>query len=292
MADRALSSLSDTLFWVTLVVYAVAMVAFFASLAYRSRRTGSVATLVMWAGALAHAAAVTTRGLAVRRVPWGNMYEYSLVLGLLLAITYLLVLDRRLGLRSIGGFVCGAGVLALVSARFVYAPAGPLVPALNSPWLKIHVFAAIGASTLYGISFIFTALYLVKARAERVEFAGSTVGAAYVEGSGERARLPSAGAFDSLAHRTIQLAFPLWTFAVIAGAIWAHEAWGRYWAWDPKEVWAFVTWAVYAGYLHARATAGWRGTRAAIISCAGFACVVFNYYAVNLWIAGLHSYAK
>jgi len=246
------------------------------------------------------------------------MFEYSNMLGFLMVMTYLLVIDRKLGFRQVGGFALGGGVLALAAARLLYAPAGPLVPALNSYWIKIHVIAAITGSNLFGLSFIFTVLYLVKDRSERrarTVYAGSTVGAAYVGstteeegapsdlvseedlhdvqqgGSGLLARMPSAATFDTLAYRTIQFAFPVWTFAVIAGAIWAHEAWGRYWGWDPKETWAFITWVVYAGYLHARATAGWRGRKAAIVSCAGFACVLFTYYAVNLWIAGLHSYA-
>jgi cytochrome c-type biogenesis protein CcsB len=319
MPDRSLAHLSDVLFWVTLVVYSVAMVGYLAHLAYRSVIAGRVATVIMWAGVAAHASSVAARGFSAHRVPWGNMYEYSMMLGLLIALVFLLVIDARLHLRAIGGFVVGAGVLALVSARFVYAPAGPLVPALNSPWLKIHVIAAISGSTLYAVSFIFTLLYFVKKRAEKragTTFAGSgitgsTVGAAYVgtdrpvvsdldteentvpaEQKGVLARLPSSARFDELAFRTVQFSFPIWTFAVMAGAIWAHEAWGRYWGWDPKETWAFITWVVYAGYLHARSTAGWRGARSGAINVAGFVCVVFNYYAVNLWISGLHSYAK
>ncbi|MGZ4204545.1 MAG: c-type cytochrome biogenesis protein CcsB [Actinomycetota bacterium] len=318
MVNPDLARLSDTLFWIALIVYAAAMMLFFASLAYRSKRVGQIATLIAWSGALTHAASIATRGLSVQRVPWGNMFEYSNMLGFLLVMTYLLVIDRKLGLRQVGGFALGGGVLALASARFLYAPAGPLVPALNSYWIKIHVIAAITGSNLFALSFIFTVLYLFKDRSERraaTAYTGSTVGAAYVgeaateEGaprdlvseedapvrettsSGLMARLPSAATFDTLAYRTIQFAFPVWTFAVIAGAIWAHEAWGRYWGWGPKETWAFITWVIYAGYLHARATAGWRGRRAAAVACLGFASVMFTYYAVNLWIAGLHSYA-
>jgi len=318
MVNAELARLSDTLFWVALAVYAGAMLLFFASLAYKNARVGSVATLVAWGGALTHAASIATRGLSVQRVPWGNMFEYSNMLGFLMVMTYLLVIDRRLGLRQVGGFVLGGGVLALASARLVYAPAGPLVPALSSYWIKIHVIAAITGSNLFALSFIFTVLYLVKDRSERkaaTAYAGSTVGAAYIGGTttqegspsdlvaeedapapegsatGFLARFPSAATFDTLAYRTIQFAFPIWTFAVIAGAIWAHQAWGRYWGWDPKETWAFITWVIYAGYLHARATAGWRGRRAAAIATLGFLSVMFTYYAVNLWIAGLHSYA-
>jgi cytochrome c-type biogenesis protein CcsB len=102
--------------------------------------------------------------------------------------------------------------------------------------------------------------------------------------------LPSAAALDRVAYRVIAFAFPIWTFAVIAGAIWAQEAWGRYWGWDPKETWSFVTWTIFAGYLHARSTAGWKGRRAAIIAVVGFISLLITYYVVNLWIVGLHSY--
>ncbi len=104
--------------------------------------------------------------------------------------------------------------------------------------------------------------------------------------------MPSAAGLDRLAYRIIALAFPIWTFAVIAGAIWAQEAWGRYWGWDPKETWSFITWVIFAGYLHARATSGWKGRRAAVIALVGFVSLLITYYAVNLWIVGLHSYAK
>src|SRR5438445_2198027 len=186
MVNPDLARLSDTLFWVALAVYAGAMLLFFAALAYRSKRVGSVATLVAWGGALTHAASIAMRGLSVQRVPWGNMFEYSNMLGFLMVMTYLLVIDRRLGLRQVGGFALGGGVLALASARFLYAPAGPLVPALSSYWIKIHVIAAITGSNLFALSFIFTVLYLVKDRSERraaTAYVGSTVGAAYVGGT-------------------------------------------------------------------------------------------------------------
>jgi cytochrome c-type biogenesis protein CcsB len=109
---------------------------------------------------------------------------------------------------------------------------------------------------------------------------------------GRASRLPSAQTLDRVAYRIIAFAFPIWTFAVIAGAIWAQEAWGRYWGWDPKETWSFITWTIFAGYLHARATAGWKGAKAASIALVGFVSLLITYYAVNLWIAGLHTYAK
>ena len=94
-----------------------------------------------------------------------------------------------------------------------------------------------------------------------------------------------------MAYRIHAFMFPLWTFSVIAGSIWAEAAWGRYWGWDPKETWAFITWVIYAAYLHARATIGWRGRKAAYVAIAGFIAIMFNYFIVNMFVQGLHSYS-
>jgi cytochrome c-type biogenesis protein CcsB len=322
MVDGSLANLSDTLFWVTLVFYAMSMVTYFVAFAYRKRPVSTAATVLAVCGVAVHIGSVASRGLAAHRVPWGNMYEYSSMIALLLVLGYLIVVDGRFKLRETGGFAMALALVTLAFARKLYAPAGPLVPALNSYWIKIHVISAITASSIFSIAFIFTVLYLIKDRVERraaaAPFGGSTVGAAYagpaVEekegfpadylgseadpqrreggGGGFWARLPSAERFDTLAFRAHAIAFPIWTFAVIAGAIWASKAWGRYWGWDPKETWAFITWVIYAGYLHARATAGWRGRRAALVASAGFVSLWITYYVVNLWIVGLHSYAK
>jgi len=320
MVDSSLASTSDTLFWVALVVYAMALAAFIAAMAYRKSGAATIATVLTGIGAAAHAGSIATRGLAAGRVPWGNMYEYSSMIALLLVIGYLLIVDAKFKLRELGPFVMAIALVTLGFGRKLYAPAGPLVPALNSWWLKVHVIAAITASSTFSIGFIFTLMYLFKDRVERKAasvFGGSTVGAAYAgptvgdketfpvdyassdpdstkragEVRGFWARLPSAEKFDTLAFRTHAIAFPIWTFAVIAGAVWASKAWGRYWGWDPKETWAFITWTIYAGYLHARATAGWRGRKAAWVAAAGFVSLWITYYVVNLWIVGLHSYA-
>jgi cytochrome c-type biogenesis protein CcsB len=193
---------------------------------------------------------------------------------------------------------------------------GPLVPALNSYWIKIHVQAAIWGSSLFALGGIVTILYLVQDWRERrqiealrsedpapimggaldVDAPHDLVGDVSDEsastGDVRRGVLPAAATLDRIAYRIIAFAFPIWTFAVIAGAIWAQEAWGRYWGWDPKETWSFITWTIFAGYLHARATSGWRGRKAAVIALVGFGALLITYYAVNLWIVGLHSYAK
>ncbi len=251
---------------------------------------------------------VLARGVAAGRVPWGNMYEYSSLLALLVVAGYLFVVEGTFKVRVLGGFVLAFSVLTMaIAVMFLYVGPGPLVPALNSYWIKIHVVAAITGSSLFALGCIVTILYLAKDRRERKSAVAPIMGGSVdlddapphfesgadepVGGATRRGILPPAAVLDRVAYRTIAFAFPIWTFAVIAGAIWAEQAWGRYWGWDPKETWSFITWVIFAGYLHARATSGWRGRRAAVIALVGFASLLITYYAVNLWIVGLHSYA-
>jgi cytochrome c-type biogenesis protein CcsB len=242
-----------------------------------------VALTVVAAGL--HLAGLVTRGLGSdpARVPWGNMYEFTLAGTFGVTAIYLALL-RRYSLRWLGIFVTGFAVVALMAAvLLLYVPAGPLVPALDSYWLVIHVVAAVIASGAFAVGAMASAMYLVKSRAEN---RGEEPARGYL------ARLPRAEALDKLAYRVHAFAFPVWTFsALIAGPIWAEYAWGRYWGWDPKEVWAFITWVVYAAYLHARATAGWRGKAAAVIALVGFGTVLFNFVGINLFGSGLHSYS-
>jgi len=240
---------------------------------------------------------VVTRGLAAERVPWGNMYEFAGV-GTLIVLSAYLVLVRMWGIDWLGPIITGFCVITLGLSMLVYVPAGPLVPALDSYWLVIHVFAALVSGAAFLVGAAASVLYLVKARAESRETASVHTEGAEGESqpAGQRrgilARIPSAERIDRLAYRVHAFAFPVWTFAaLIAGPIWAQYAWGRYWGWDPKEVWAFITWVIYAGYLHARVTAGWKGKAAAIIAIIGFISFLFNFIGVNLLIPGLHSYA-
>ena len=235
-------------------------------------------------GLAAHVLGILTRGLAAHRVPWGNMYEFVTAITFGAVIVFLaLVLRYRayfLGLFVMVPVVLGLGLCATV----LYTAAGPLMPALHSYWIAIHVTAAIISSGIFIVAGTTTVMYLLAERNAVRVAAGSAPG-------GVMQRLPKSEVLDRLSYRTVVFGFPIWTFAVIAGAIWADQAWGRYWGWDPKETWAFITWVVYAGYLHARATAGWRGRKAAIIQLVGLGCLMFNLIGVNLWITGLHSYA-
>jgi cytochrome c-type biogenesis protein CcsB len=243
------------------------------------------AVLLSALGAVAHLVAVVTRGLAVHRAPWGNMYEFVTALTCVATIFFLYVMIRYRA-WALGVFVMGAVVLALgLAETVIYTAAGPLVPALQSYWLSIHVTAMTVATGIFFVAAVLGVMYLVAERYRARMAAGAG------KGNGLIARIPSADQLDKLTYRTVIFGFPVWTFGVIAGAIWADQAWGRYWGWDPVETWAFITWVLYACYLHARATAGWRGRRAHVIQLIGFASLVTNMLVVQVFIAGMHSYA-
>jgi cytochrome c-type biogenesis protein CcsB len=316
-ASESLASLSDSLFSITVALYSLAVVAFCAQLAFgrrpvrtpelvaagagpadgeaapetpaedgRGRRWGAVAMGLTVLGALTHGAVLVTRGMATDRLPWGNMYEFATATVFVAVAVYVVLALRAPALRHLGLFVLAPVVLALVLiGLFLYAEAGPLVAALRSSWLAIHVSTAIIGFGIFFVSGIASVMYLVRSRYEARLVAGEA------PESGIVARLPGAAALDRVAHRTAVFGFPIWTFAVIAGAIWAEAAWGRFWGWDPKETWAFIAWVVYAAYLHARTTAGWRGRPAAWVNVVGLAVMIFNLLFVNMVSTGLHSYA-
>jgi cytochrome c-type biogenesis protein CcsB len=310
--------LSNDAFNVALFAYIAAMVGYFAYLAFRRTPIWAISKPIAVVGLAANVVSVVARGVAADRVPWGNMYEYSSLLALLVVAGYLLIVEGYYRIRTLGGFALMFAVFTMaIAVSFLYVGPGPLVPALNSYWIKIHVVAAITGSSLLALGSIVTILYLVQDRIERrrtdalaardpAPIMGGSVDLdvppdlapdadepASPAGAARRGGvLPTAATLDRIAYRVLAFAFPIWTFAVIAGAIWAQEAWGRYWGWDPKETWSFITWVIFAGYLHARATSGWKGRRAAVIALVGFVALLITYYAVNLWIVGLHSYAK
>ncbi len=245
---------------------------------------GLVALAVTVLGFLLNLGQIAARGLAADRWPWGNMFEFVVAI-CLCSVGAFLYAAFRYKARYLGTFVLLPVVLLLgIAVRWLYSEAGPVIPALHSYWIAIHVSAAIIATGAFMVSGAAGITYLIAHATEAKRAAGAKV-------AGIAAKLPASELLDRVSHRFIVIAFPLWTFAIIAGAIWADEAWGRFWGWDPKEVWSFITWVVYAAYLHARATAGWRGPRTAWIGVAGFACLMFNFFAVNYLFSGLHSYA-
>lgn len=249
------------------------------------RAPARVAVALTVLGAAIHAAGVITRAIGAGRVPWGNMYEFLTTGAFVAVAVFLLVLVRR-DLRFLGTFVVGLAIIMLVAASVAYwTPVGHLVPALQSYWLIIHVSIAVLSSALFTLTFAMSALQLVQTHRQKSIAAGGA------DKLGFMRLVPSALSLENLSYRINAIAFVGWTFTLMFGAIWAEKAWGRFWGWDTKEVWTFVIWVVYAGYLHARATRGWTGTRAAWLSIVGYLCVVFNFTIVNQFFNGLHSYS-
>jgi cytochrome c-type biogenesis protein CcsB len=250
-----------------------------------AERIGGIAVGLTVCGWLVHLAEVVTRGVAAGRVPGGNMYEFSSAVALMAVGAFLVLLTRQ-PVRWLGVFVLLPVVLYLgLAGTVLYVGAGPLVPALNSYWIKIHVVAAITATGTFMVGGVTTVLHLVRRRHDNQVAAGRRP-----QWAGLAARMPSAQSLDRTTYRLIAFAFPVWTFAVIAGAIWAESAWGRYWGWDPKETWSFITWVLYAAYLHSRSTVAWRKA-APMVALLAFVGMLVNYYVINTVVAGLHSYA-
>ena len=246
----------------------------------RTKRSGDLGTVMIVLAFICLLVAVVSRGISADRVPWGNMYEFSITGALAFTSAYIFALWKY-KIRWLGLPVSISVLLTLGTAITVlYVPSAPLVPALKSAWLVIHVSAAIISGGVFLLANCIAATYLILDRYE--ENGGRPVWAL---------KLPTLEALDQLSYRLVALVFPLWTFSVIAGAIWAEAAWGRYWGWDPKETWAFITWVAYAAYLHARVTVGWRGRKAAWLCLFAGSTFLFNYVYVNIWGTGKHTYS-
>ncbi|WP_279102691.1 c-type cytochrome biogenesis protein CcsB [Gordonia bronchialis] len=343
--DETLARYSDLLFGTAITVYVLAMVLFLGSLAaVRSRRLadralvgatvgadagrtadlrtpgkieqarrrslgeklGNMAYPVVIVGLLAHVASIVTRGFATDRAPWGNMYEFISLTCAACVIAGIVVL-RKPEHRPLLSFVLlPVTLLMFIAGRWLYTQAAPVVPALKSYWLAIHVSIISISSGVLLVSGVASLLYLIKMRwgaevsATKEPYSGEPY-ADLVDGTGMKgiggslrrivAHIPGADTLDRLAYKCVVFGFPLFGLGVICGAIWAEAAWGRFWGWDPKETVSFIAWVIYAAYLHARATAGWRNTAAAWINVAGFVALLFNLFIINLVVSGLHSYA-
>ncbi|MDG4790598.1 c-type cytochrome biogenesis protein CcsB [Micromonospora sp. WMMD1102] len=248
----------------------------------RAVLAGRAAVALTVLAAAVHLAVLVTRGIAAERMPWGNMYEYLLSVTFVGVVGWLVLLYRRPTLRHLGLFVALAMVLLLAVAGLVlYVPIVPLVPALDSYWFVVHVATIAASSGILLLGAVPAVMYLIRHGYDqgRRSFPYSL-----------GARVPAADTLERLTFRLHAFAFPIFTFAVMAGAVWAEAAWGRYWGWDPKEIWAFISWVVYAGYLHARATPSVKRPVATWIAVLGFLTMQMNLYGVNIFFEGLHSY--
>jgi cytochrome c-type biogenesis protein CcsB len=291
VTDRDWAYISNDLIYVSLFAYAFAFLFYAFETAFSVRASASmdrtrtvksnrVGTVFFLIGSAALLLGAIARGVSAGRAPLGNMYEFSISGALTFALAYLLI-GRKYDLRWLGLPIALLLLVILGTAvTLLYRPSAPLVPALQSIWLVIHVAAAVTSGGIFLLSNAVASTYLwldkVERKGERSEFAK---------------RFPSLEVLDQLSYRMVAFVFPLWTFAIIAGAIWAEAAWGRYWGWDPKETWSFITWILYAAYLHARVTAGWKGRKAAWLSLIAGSSYLFNYVYINVWGTGRHTYS-
>lgn len=236
-------------------------------------RSGFVITVFAW---LLHLGGTVLRGVAAERVPWANMYEFALT-GILIAVTVFIFVQFWNDLKFLGVYITAMAALFLGAATVnYYVPISPLPPALQSAWLVVHVFVATLAIGFLAMSSGLSIVQLIRHRLRNNGFVST---------------LPSTDKLETIAYRLAVVGFLFWSFTLLAGAIWAHQSWGRYWGWDTKEVWTFIIWVVYAGYLHARSTRGWRGTASAVLNLIGFGTILFNYAVVNVYFQGLHAYS-
>ena len=297
MSDRSAALLSNNFIYSAMAIFALAFLAHAIEVAWslktpeltvkktkldfsKTERVGRLGSAFMLIATLLLLAGVIFRGISANRVPWGNMYEFSITGALSFSIAYLFALVKY-KMRWLALPASIAMLITLGTAvTLLYRPSAPLVPALKSTWLVIHVSAAIISGGVFLLANFIAGTYLILDRYEQ---------------KGARPiwmqKLPSLESLDNFSYRLIALVFPLWTFSVIAGAIWAEAAWGRYWGWDPKETWAFITWVAYAAYLHARVTIGWRGRKAAWLCLLAGSTFLFNYVYINVWGTGKHTYS-
>lgn len=320
-----LNVISPILLWTAIAVYAAAFVAYAFDLARRSQLSADSQTARELVGAsvgarggasaatasgsasdsrperfvmarigtsltvlafLFHLGATLTRGIAAGRVPWANLYEFAMLGTLLIIAVYLIVLTR-MDLRFIGTFITGLIVVLLgLSSTNFYVDVSPLMDPLKSVWLVIHVFVASLGTAFFALAFALSVIQLMQSRRERLVSEGSEKA-----GPGFLRTFPTAERLESMAYRFTIIGFILWTFTLIAGSIWAYYAWSRFWGFDVKETWTFVIWVLYAGYIHARATRGWRGNPSAWLAIVGFSAVMFNFTIVNVFFKGLHAYS-
>jgi cytochrome c-type biogenesis protein CcsB len=297
VSDRSAALLSNNFIYSSMAIFALAFLAHAIEVAWsvktpevtvkktkldfsKTERIGRLGSAFMLIATLLLLAGVIFRGISANRVPWGNMYEFSITGALSFSIAYLFALVKY----KMRWLALPASIAILITVgtavTLLYVPSAPLVPALKSTWLVVHVSAAIISGGVFLLANFIAGTYLILDRYEQ---------------KGARPvwmqKLPSLESLDNFSYRLIALVFPIWTFSVIAGAIWAEAAWGRYWGWDPKETWAFITWVAYAAYLHARVTIGWRGRKAAWLCLLAGSTFLFNYIYINIWGTGKHTYS-
>lgn len=262
----------DHLFNVSFAVYLLALVSAVAALLSNRVVFRLAGDLLLTGGAALQTVYMAVRWVHAGRAPFSNMFE-SLVLFAWALVAVYLVVRLRNRLPVLGAAAALFAVLVLAYASAFESEIHPLMPALQSNWLSVHVFTCFLGYGGFAISFVSAIAFLVADR------------------KASRAGADTREALETVVEKTLSFGFLFLTIGIITGSVWANSAWGTYWSWDPKETWSLVTWFVYAVYLHCRYMRGWGGKRAVWISIIGFGCVVFTYVGVNFLLSGLHSYA-
>jgi len=276
---------SQTFFNISMGIYLLCFLGYLIFTASRNRMIGTLSTSLLIIGLLIHSGGLVVRWLETHQtgygyVPLSNMYESLIFFSWTIVLIYL-ILEFKYQQKIIGVFITPFAFLAIALTSIIpgiNAKITPLMPALQSNWLTIHVTTCFFGYAAFAVSFGVSILYLIRDRE----------GSPREEGS---KWLPSTQILDEINYKSIVIGFPMLSLGIITGAAWANYAWGSYWSWDPKETWSLITWFFYAAFLHARFTRDWRGRKAAILSIVGFVAVLFTYFGVNYVLSGLHSYA-
>ncbi|NLW52590.1 MAG: c-type cytochrome biogenesis protein CcsB [Tissierellia bacterium] len=265
--------LEDILFTVAVLSYLISMVLYFAVLISHKEKIGKYASIILKIAFGIHTLAIIARGIGAGRFPLANQYEFATSFAWGIAL-FLIIFETKYKYSSIGAFVVPILFLIIGYAAMQNKEVRPLMPALQSGWLAIHVSMAIIGYGSFAVACGVAAMYLVKQK----------------HPDSVKVKLPEAQNLDNISYRAIMLGYFFLTLTIITGALWAQKAWGRYWAWDPKETWSLITWIIYTAYLHMRKVKGMKGEKAAWFAVIGFICVVFTYIGVNTLIPSIHSY--
>ena len=276
MGNKTFLQAENVLFTMVLIIYVLAMILYFVFFTVKKEKAAKLAGMVMACGFLMHSAALVSRGIGAGRLPLTNQYEFATSFAWGIALCFLIFL-WRFHFDALGTFVTPVIIVVIGYAALQNKEVRELMPALKSGWLGIHVSTAIISYGAFGVSFAVSLMFLLKQKMR-----GSSFWQIYV---------PEEKKLDSISYRAVSLGFLFLTFVMISGAIWAEQAWGSYWSWDPKETWSLITWFIYAIYLHLRISKGWKGKSAAVFAVAGFIAVIFTYIGVNTFLPGVHSYA-
>ena len=273
---NTLLNVENILFYAVICLYFLAMIGYFLFIGLKKERLAKAAAIVQTVGLLLHTAALICRGIGAGRLPMTNQYEFatSFAWGLCLVS---LVFIAKFKFPVIGAFAAPVILLLIGYAAMQSKEVKDLMPSLRSSWLGFHVSTAIIAYGSFGVSFVLGIIFLLREKMKDKGFWDQHV--------------PSREKLDLISYRSVCLGLLFLTFTIISGAIWAEQAWGSYWSWDPKETWSLVTWLIYAVYLHLRIRRGWKGKTAAVFAVVGFICVMFTYVGVNTFLPGIHSYA-